>query len=191
MRTLSDVVVRIESRPTMNQWAMWWETLQGEDLPYAFNDDFPSTLDDVIARMQRGLWDTKCCVDDTGAVIGMLWLHDIRHRMEGTTRMIDTGWLGAYYMPAFRGKLGAVPYDLAMMAWRWRGLRHVFAAVHERNRVSQAGIEAHTDLRFVCIVPGPTPFRGAYANLHIYASPGGEDEALAQMLERIEVKEGA
>ena len=73
----------VTERLTSEQWHVWWEAMQLDDLSVAYADSFPPTLTDFRREVAQG--EKRALLGlVNGQVAGMLWLHDLLHRHDGT-----------------------------------------------------------------------------------------------------------
>jgi len=47
-------IVAVTERPTSEQWHVWWEAMQFDDLSVAYADSFPPTLTDFRREVAQG-----------------------------------------------------------------------------------------------------------------------------------------
>ncbi len=127
-------VFHVENHPSEYQLQHWWRCLMSDprDIATAYADSFPSTLSAFLERVDIGLYHHHQLICVGNDVAGAFWLHDLMTE-EGH---VYGGWLGGYALPAYRRFAGDMwqsvkPHLLA------RGVRHVFAAVHQGNKRSR------------------------------------------------------
>jgi hypothetical protein len=163
---LSIPSLAVTDTPREEQMRLWWAAMQNDDLSVAYADAFPETLTDFCLDIEQA---TKklllCLVDDH--VAGALWLHDIAYRPDST---VLVGWVGGYFLPAYRGRLAVHLWKMARQWWEAEGIAHLFAATHIANRRSQVFIGR--DMRFyrVGIYPCFTSFRGQATDVVLYCA---------------------
>jgi hypothetical protein len=64
-----------------------------------------------------------------------LWLHDLLRRRDNT---VSAGWIGCYFLSAYRGRLALDLWQSARQHWESTGVVHFFSAANVANRRSQA-----------------------------------------------------
>jgi hypothetical protein len=166
--------VAVTDTPTSEQLHVWWEAMQSEDLSVAYADLFPPMLSDFCREVARGEKILLLCLVD-GQVAGALWLHDLLNRRDGT---VSIGWLGAYFLPAYRGCLAIQSWQAARQHWEAGGIAHIFTAVNVTNRRSQAYVTRGAHFHRVGRFPDFALFHGQPTDLFIYTIHA-EDAALA------------
>ena len=108
----------VTDTPTVGQLHVWWEAMQSDDLSVAYADSFPPTLTDFCLGVAQGERLFLLCLVD-GQVAGGLWLHDLLHRRDGT---VSAGWIGCYFLSAYRGRLALDLWQMARQHWEATGL---------------------------------------------------------------------
>ncbi len=166
--------VAVTERPTSEQWHVWWEAMQLDDLSVAYADSFPPTLTDFRREVAQGEKSVLLCLVD-GQVAGTVWLHDLLHRHDGT---VSAGWLGCYFLSPYRGHLAMHLWQAARQHWEAAGIAHFFCAVHVANRRSQAFVTRGAYFHRVGRFPDFTYYHGQPVDLFIYTLHA-EDTALA------------
>ena len=167
-------ILAVTESPTIEQLQMWWETMQNDDLSIAYADSFPPTLTDFRREVAQGEKILLLCLVD-GQVAGALWLHDLLHRYDGT---VSAGWFGGYFLPSYRGRLAVRLWQAARQHWEAVGVVHIFSAVHNANRRSQAFLTRGASFHRVGRFPAFTVYHGQPTDLFIYTMHA-EDAALA------------
>ena len=166
--------VAVTEWPTSEQWHVWWEAMQFDDLSVAYADSFPPTLTDFRREVAQGEKSVLLCLVD-GQVAGTVWLHDLLHRHDGT---VSAGWLGCYFLSPYRGHLAMHLWQAARRHWEAAGIAHFFCAVHIANRRSQAFVTRGAYFHRVGKFPDFACYHGQPADLFIYTLHTG-DTALA------------
>ena len=164
----------VTAAPTLAQWRTWWEGIQHDDLAVAYADSFPDTLTDFQLDVAQGTKHLLLCLAED-QVAGALWLHDMTHRPDGS---IAAGWVGGYFVPAYRGRCAVYLWRCARQTWEAQGIRHLFAATHVANRPSQAFIARGMQFHRVGRYPAFTLFHGQVTDVVLYCA-WAEDAALA------------
>jgi hypothetical protein len=156
--------VTVTDRPTIEQLQTWWQILQSDDLSVAYADSFPQTLTDFRLEVEQGDKMLLLGLVD-GQVAGALWLHDIWHHSDGT---VAGGWLGCYFLPAYRGRLAVQLWQAARQYWEAAGIAHFFSAAHVDNRRSQAMLTRGGHFHLVGRFPRFLMYHGQPTDLFIY-----------------------
>ena len=156
----------VTDTPTIEQMRVWWETMRRDDLSVAYADAFPDTLTDFRLEIAQGTKKLLVCLAD-GDVAGALWLHDMAHRSDGT---VLAGWVGGFFLPAYRGSLAVHLWHAARPQWEAQGITHLFAATHIANRRSQAFITRGMGFHRVGLYPCFTLFHGQTTDVVIYCA---------------------
>jgi hypothetical protein len=167
-------LLAVTARPTAAQYHGWWQAMHRDDLRVAYTDAFPPTLAAFRRAVAQG--DTLlllCLVDDQ--VAGAMWLHDLRPRRDGS---VAAGWVGGYFLPAYRGPLASRLWHLVRQHWEGAGIAHLFCAVHVANRLSQVFVTRAMQFHRVGRFPAFAVYHGQPADLVIYTLHP-EDTALA------------
>jgi hypothetical protein len=135
-----------------------------DDRRGAYADSFPPTLTAFRCEVTRG--EKRALLGlVAGQVAGMVWLHDLVHRQDGT---VSAGWLGCYFLAPFRGHLARYVWQAARSHWEARGITHFFCAVHVANRRSQAFVTRGAHFHRVGRFPAFACYHGRPADLIIY-----------------------
>jgi len=163
---LSIPLLDVTDTPTIEQMRVWWETMQRDNLSVAYADAFPETLTDFRLEIAQGTKKLLICMVDSH-VAGALWLHDMAHRADGT---VLAGWVGGYFLPAYRGSLAVRLWHTARQRWEAQGITHLFAATHIANRRSQAFLARGMGFYRVGIYPCFTLFHGEPTDVVIYCA---------------------
>jgi RimJ/RimL family protein N-acetyltransferase len=151
--------------------------MQQDDLSVAYADAFPRTLTDFRLEVEHGdKMLLLCLVDDN--VAGVWWLHDMIRSPDDTA---VAGWVGGYFLPAYRGRLAAQLWRPARQHWEATGVHHFFCATHVANRRSQAYVARGMEFRRVGIFSHFTTFNGQPTDVVIYTLHA-EDADLAWKL---------
>jgi hypothetical protein len=145
-----------------------------DDLSVAYADSFPSTLTDFRHEVARGEKQALLGLVEE-QVAGMVWLHDLLHRYDGT---VSAGWLGCYFLSPYRGHMARLLWQAARHHWEAAGITHFFCAVHVANRRSQAFVTRGASFHRVGRFPDFACYHGRPADLVIYTLHI-EDMALA------------
>ena len=163
---LSIPALDVTDTPTIEQMGVWWETMRRDDLSVAYADAFPETLTDFRLEIALGTKKLLICLVD-GHAAGALWLHDMAHRADGT---VLAGWVGGFFLPAYRGSLAVRLWHTARQRWEAQGITHLFAATHIANRRSQAFLARGMGFYRVGIYPCFTLFHGQTTDVVIYCA---------------------
>jgi len=156
--------VAVTERPTCAQWHVWWEAMHRDDLRVAYADSFPPTLTAFRCEVTRGEKRALLGLVE-GQVAGLVWLHDLVHRQDGT---VSAGWLGCYFLSLYRGPLARHVWQAARHPWEAGGITHFFCAVHVANRRSQAFVTRGAQFHRVGRFPAFACYHGRPADLVIY-----------------------
>ncbi len=156
----------VTDTPTIEQMRVWWEAMRRDDLSVAYADAFPDTLTDFRLEIAQGTKKLLICLVN-GNVGGALWLHDMAHRSDGT---VLAGWVGGFFLPAYRGSLAARLWQAARQRWEAQSIIHLFAATHIANRRSQAFLARGMGFHRVGIYPCFTLFHGQTTDVVIYCA---------------------
>ncbi len=156
----------VTDTPTIEQMRVWWEAMRRDDLSVAYADAFPETLTDFRLEIAQGTKKLLICLVD-GHVAGALWLHDMAHRSD---RTVLAGWVGGFFLPAYRGSLAARLWQAARQRWEAQRITHLFAATHIANRRSQAFLARGMGFHRVGIYPCFTLFHGQTTDVVIYCA---------------------
>jgi RimJ/RimL family protein N-acetyltransferase len=172
--TIRRPTLTVTDTPTIGQLQVWWEAMQSDDLSVAYADSFPPTLSDFrLGAAQGDRLFLLCLVD--GQVAGALWLHDLLHRRDGS---VSAGWIGCYFLSAYRGRLALDLWQTARQHWEAAGVVHFFSAANVANRRSQAFIARGAHFHRVGIFHDFSFFRRRPADMVIYTLHA-EDTRLA------------
>lgn len=166
--------VTVTDRPTIEQLQVWWQAMQSDDLSVAYADSFPETLTDFRLEVEQGDKKLLLCLVD-GQVAGALWLHDMWHRPNGT---VVGGWVGCYFLPAYRGRLAVQLCQEGRRHWEVTGVAHFFTAVNVANRRSQALVTRGMGFQLVGRFSRFLMYNGQPTDLFIYTLHA-EDTLLA------------
>lgn len=156
----------VTETPTRDQLGVWWAMMRRDDLSVAYADAFPETLTDFRLEVAQGTKKLLICLVDNH-VAGALWLHDMAHRANGT---VLAGWVGGFFLPAYRGSLAVRLWQTARQRWEAQGITHLFAATHIANRRSQAFLARGMGFARVGIYPCFTLFHGQITDVVIYCA---------------------
>jgi RimJ/RimL family protein N-acetyltransferase len=163
---LSMPSLAVTDTPREEQMRVWWEAMQNDDLSVAYADAFPETLTDFCLDIEQATKKLLLCLVDAH-IAGALWLHDIVYRPDGT---VLAGWVGGYFLPAYRGRLAMHLWKVARQWWEAEGIAHLFAATHIANRRSQVFIARDMGFHRVGIYPCFTSFHGQATDVVLYCA---------------------
>ncbi|MGE3539246.1 MAG: N-acetyltransferase family protein [Candidatus Tectimicrobiota bacterium] len=169
--------LQVTEQPTSEQLEAWWEAMHNDDISVAYADSFPATLFDFcldVARERKRL--LICLVD--GEVAGAAWLHDL---LCGDDGRVHTGWVGLYFLPAYRGQVAIHLWQTARQHWEAAGMQHLFAAVNIANRRSQVFVTRGMRFHRLGIFAQFTMFHGQPTDVVLYAMHA-DDTSLAWSL---------
>jgi L-amino acid N-acyltransferase YncA len=137
--TLRDVDVTVTTTPTLEQMKMWWAALQQDPTRYhAYTDLMPTELEDFLLSVRRGDITVYMFLVRTDAdmqIGGAFYLHDA-----GSDRDGPYTWLGAYILPAYRGRMATRAWQILKQQCAQQGLHRMFAAIRHSNRPAQCFI---------------------------------------------------
>jgi hypothetical protein len=163
---LSIPSLAVTDTPTIEQMGVWWKAMRRDDLSVAYADAFPETLTDFRLEIAQGTKKLLICLVN-GQVAAALWLHDMAYRADGT---VLAGWVGGFFLPAYRGRLAVRLWHTARQRWEAEGITHLFAATHIANRRSQAFLTRGMGFYRVGVFPCFTLFQGQETDVVIYCA---------------------
>ena len=149
--------------PSDAQVQRFWNAFSRDaSLSQAYMEPVPKHLSEflapVLAQTTR-LW----LVAADGNIAGAHWLHDIQ--LCGAT---SSGWTAGYFLPAYRGLLGATSLRQTNRAAIALGIPHLFCAVRQGNIASAKFVEK-AGYHQVASFPNFCRFDGQADTVHLFS----------------------
>jgi RimJ/RimL family protein N-acetyltransferase len=124
----------------------------------AFNDDAPQHFAAFYQHLVTGDYLFYLAQDETGQVVGAMWLHDV---VRDTDSRPQAGWLGTYVLPAHRGvRTTQAMWALIREALDALGVHSVYIASHHANTRAHRVAEHHLGFYRVDLFPAFALFGG-------------------------------
>lgn len=157
--TVKHATVTLTDKPTLEQLQTWWQEMWGnpEELQGCFSDLMPRLLATFLESDMILL-----LISEGSDCVASVWLHDL-HRVN---RRVQSGWIGGWIAPSWRGPIGVAALQLALQYFHDRGVEHIFSAINVTNRASVAMTMSKSMMGFTRVMRFPAflPFQGIYAD---------------------------
>ncbi len=155
--------ITLIERPSEPQLHTFWDAFFSDaTTPSAYMEPVPQSLsaflEPVVAQTTR-LW----LVAADGNIAGAHWLHDIQ--LCGAK---SSGWTAGYFLPAYRGLLGASSLQQTNQAALALNIPHLFCAIRQGNVASTRFVEK-AGYHQVTSFPNFCRFDGQADTVHLFS----------------------